>query len=40
LPINREDTNIGPIMRLDEPDLERFEAWTPPVAEMLASPQD
>jgi hypothetical protein len=39
LPINREDTNIGPIMRLYEPDLERFGARTPPVAEVLASPQ-
>ena len=35
LPINREDIGIGPIMRLYEPDLERFEAWTPPVAENL-----
>jgi len=39
LPINREDLGIGPIMRLYEPDLERFDTWAPPVAEMLASPQ-
>jgi len=35
LPINREDIGIGPIMRLYEPDLERFAIWTPPKAERL-----
>jgi hypothetical protein len=35
LPITREDLEIGPIMRLYEPDLERFETWTVPTAEKL-----
>ena len=35
LPINREDIGIGPIMRLYEPDFERFNTWTPPLAEKL-----
>jgi len=35
LPINREDVEIGPIMRLYEPDLERFASWTAPKAEKL-----
>jgi hypothetical protein len=35
LPITREDLEIGPIMRLYEPDLERFETWTAPTAEGL-----
>jgi len=33
LPINREDIEIGPIMRLYEPDLERFTVWEAPSAE-------
>jgi len=35
LPINREDVEIGPIMRLYEPDLERFANWKAPTAEKL-----
>jgi len=35
LPITRDDLEIGPIMRLYEPDLERFETWTAPTAEKL-----
>jgi hypothetical protein len=35
LPINREDLEIGPIMRLYEPDLERFASWEVPKAEQL-----
>jgi hypothetical protein len=35
LPINREDLEIGPIMRLYEPDLKRFKTWTVPKAEKL-----
>jgi hypothetical protein len=35
LPINREDIGIGPIMRLYEPDLERFKSWTSPTAEIV-----
>ena len=35
LPINREGVEIGPIMRLYEPDLERFASWTAPKAEKL-----
>jgi hypothetical protein len=35
LPINREDIEIGPIMRLYEPDLERFASWSAPKAEKL-----
>jgi hypothetical protein len=35
LPINREDIGIGPIMRLYEPDLERFATWEAPKAEKL-----
>ncbi len=35
LPINREDLEIGPVMRLYAPDLERFKNWQPPVAEKL-----
>ena len=35
LPINREDIEIGPIMRLYEPDLERFASWEAPSAEKL-----
>jgi len=32
LPINRADYGIGPVMRLYEPDLDRFSRWPPPVA--------
>ena len=35
LPINREDIGIGPIMRLYEPDLERFAIWKAPTAEKI-----
>jgi hypothetical protein len=35
LPITREDLEIGPIMRLYEPDLERFGTWDAPTAEKL-----
>lgn len=35
LPINREDIEIGSIMRLYEPDLERLDAWTAPRAEKV-----
>jgi hypothetical protein len=35
LPIDREDIGIGPIMRLYEPDLERFASWSAPTAERL-----
>jgi hypothetical protein len=35
LPVNREDIGIGPIMRLYEPDLERFASWEAPKAEKL-----
>jgi len=35
LPITRDDLEIGPIMRLYEPDLERFETWTASTAEKL-----
>ncbi len=35
LPINREDIEIGPIMRLYEPDLKRFASWSAPKAEKL-----
>jgi hypothetical protein len=37
LPINREDLEIGPIMRLYEPDFERFATWTAPKAEKLTA---
>jgi hypothetical protein len=35
LPIARKDENIDVIMRLYEPDLEKFKIWKPPVAERL-----
>ena len=35
LPINREDVEIGPILRIYEPDLEQFKTWTIPKAEKL-----
>jgi len=35
LPINREDIEIGPIMRLYEPDIERFAVWKAPDAERI-----
>ena len=37
LPINREDIEIGTIMRLYEPDLEAFATWTAPTAEKLTN---
>ena len=33
LPINRDDYGIDLIMRVYEPDLERYKSWTPPRAE-------
>ena len=36
LPIERRDEDLNVIMRIYAPDLERYEAWTPPVAEKLA----
>jgi len=35
LSINREDIEIGPVMRLYAPDLERFASWEAPSAEKL-----
>jgi len=35
LPIERKDEDMNVIMRLYAPDLERFEAWTPPQAEKV-----
>jgi hypothetical protein len=35
LPIERKDEDLSVILRLYAPDLERFEAWTPPRAEQL-----
>ena len=35
LPIERRDEDLNVIMRIYAPDLERYEAWTPPVAEKL-----
>jgi len=35
LPIERKDEDLNVIMRLYAPDLERFESWTPPLAEQL-----
>ena len=40
LPINREDIEIGSIMRLYEPDLERFASWSAPTAEKLQAEAD
>ena len=36
LPIERRDEDLNVIMRIYAPDLERYEAWTPPVAAKLA----
>lgn len=33
LPINREDLDIGPIMRVYQPDLKEMKTWTAPKAE-------
>ncbi|UCF77525.1 MAG: DUF1254 domain-containing protein [Betaproteobacteria bacterium] len=38
LPINRKDEDIGAIMRIYVPDLERMKAWSGPKAEKLAGP--
>jgi hypothetical protein len=35
LPIERADIEIGPVMRIYDPDLEKFENWKPPVAEKV-----
>jgi len=35
LPIERNDLDIGPIMRIYAPDLEKFANWKPPLAEMV-----
>jgi hypothetical protein len=35
LPIERKDEELNVIMRLYAPDLERFQAWTPPRAEKV-----
>jgi len=35
LPINRKDENVGAIMRIYVPDLERMKTWTPPKTEMI-----
>ena len=37
LPIERKDEDIDAVMRLYVPDLERFRAWTPPLAEKVAA---
>jgi len=39
LPINRQDQALDLVMRIYDPDLERLEVWTPPVAEKLAGGQ-
>jgi hypothetical protein len=36
LPINRQDENLDIIMRLYMPDLEQYETWSAPTAEMVA----
>jgi len=38
LPINRKDEDIGAILRIYVPDLERMKAWSAPKAEKLAGP--
>ena len=35
LPIERSDIEIGPVMRIYAPDLEKFADWKPPVAELV-----
>jgi len=35
LPIERGDYEIGPVMRVYDPDLEKFADWKPPVAEQV-----
>ncbi len=35
LPINRGDYGVDLIMRVYEPDLERYKSWTPPGAERV-----
>jgi hypothetical protein len=35
LPINREDEDIGAIMRIYVPDLEKMKTWSAPKAEKL-----
>ncbi len=35
LPIKRGDYSVDVIMRIYEPDLERYKKWTPPKAERI-----
>ena len=35
LPINRQDENIGIILRIYAPDLEKMKTWTAPLAEKI-----
>lgn len=35
LPIERSNIGIGPVMRIYAPDLEKYENWKPPVAELM-----
>jgi len=35
LPINRKDEDIGAIMRIYVPDLEKIKTWQPPKAESI-----
>ena len=35
LPINRKDENLDVILRLYQPDFEKYKSWSPPKAEML-----
>jgi len=35
LPINRQDENIDVILRIYNPDIEKYKAWSPPKAEKL-----
>jgi len=37
LPIERKDVDLNVIMRLYNPDLERYKTWTPPMAKKLES---
>jgi len=37
LPINRKDEEIGAIMRIYVPDLEKMKTWSPPKAERIAA---
>jgi len=35
LPINRKDENLDVILRLYQPDFEKYKTWSPPKAEMI-----